>query len=102
MTQSDLNMASSKIAEYLDRKLVSLEKKVEQKLDSDERKRFSQSRERWQVYRRKEVDFVAAFFEGGSILPLMANQHYSEITQHRVDELESLFYVALERRIDQP
>jgi uncharacterized protein YecT (DUF1311 family) len=100
MTQSDLNMASSQIAEYFDRKLVALEKKVEQKLDSEERKRFSKSRERWQAYRRMEVDFVAAFFEGGSILPLMANQQYSEITQHRVEELESLFYVALKGRID--
>ena len=97
-TQTDMNLASKKISEFWDGKLASVEKRVEQKLDGEERKRFSQSKERWHTYRMQEVEFVADFFDGGSIQPLITNERYSDITEHRVAELESLLAVALDGR----
>src|SRR3954454_16146825 len=90
-TQTEMNQASKKIADFWDAKLVRLEKKVESKLDRQERKKFLESKKFWQKYRSSEVSFRAHFFEGGSIQPLIANSAYSQLTEHRVIELEVLF-----------
>ena len=97
-TQTDMNLASKQIADFWDAKLGILEKQISQKLDGEERKRFSDSKERWHSYRAQEVRFRSSFFDGGSIQPLMANMSYSEITEHRVDEMESFFADALKGR----
>jgi len=90
MTQTDMNLASHKISEFWDAKLASIEKRVEKKLDDEERKRFSETKERWRSDRMQEVKFQSDFSAGGSIQPLVANACYSEMTQHRVAELSSL------------
>ena len=94
-TQTDMNLASKKISEFWDAKLASVEKRVEQKLDNEEQKRFSESKERWRNYRMQEVQFRSDFFTGGSIQPLIANESYSQITEHRVAESESILVEAL-------
>jgi len=102
MTQTDINLASKKISEYWDAKLAAVEKRVEKKLDVEQRRRFSESKERWRSYRMQEVEFRTDFFAGGSIQPLVANMCYAEITEHRVTGLLSLLLDALEGREDQP
>jgi len=97
-TQTDMNLASKKISEFWDAKLASVEKRIEGKLDEQELKRFSESKSLWQRYRMEEVKFRTDFFAGGSIQPLIANTSYSQITEHRVTELESLLVDALEGR----
>lgn len=94
-SQTDMNLASLKIAQYWDEKLASIEARVTQKLDAEEQKAFADSKARWRSYRKKEVQFRTDFFAGGSIQPLIANESYSEITGHRVAELESLWSDAL-------
>ncbi len=89
-TQADMNVASKKLADYWDGKLVAAQAKIERKLDAKERKRFVQSHKHWLSYRAGEVAFRAGLYEGGSIQPLVANTTYSEITAHRVSELDSL------------
>jgi len=98
MTQGEMNVAAGELARYWDNRLVAAEKKIERRLSKKERKEFSKSKKRWRAYRSKEVAFRAIFFEGGSIQPLIANDVYSEITEHRVKELESLFQQGLEQR----
>ena len=44
----------------------------------------------------QEVQFRSDFFAGGSIQPLIANDIYSQITEHRVAELQSILTDALE------
>jgi uncharacterized protein YecT (DUF1311 family) len=98
MGQSDMNLASWNVSLYWDAKLASVEKQVEQKLDDEERKQFAESKERWRKYRALEVQFKVDFFAGGSIQPLIANSAYTEITVHRVEEIESLLGVELQGR----
>jgi uncharacterized protein YecT (DUF1311 family) len=97
-TQMDMNLASKKLAEYWDAKLHAVDLKIEGRLDGKQRKEFAQSRKRWRSHRAGEVAFRASFSEGGSIQPLTANTAYSEITEHRVGELESLFSDVLSGR----
>jgi uncharacterized protein YecT (DUF1311 family) len=99
-TQADMNVASGKLAQYWDQKLAAIEAKVELRLYGRERKDFIQSRDRWRSYRSAEVAFRASLFDGGSIQPLIANTAYSLITEHRVNELESLFSEALSGRAE--
>jgi uncharacterized protein YecT (DUF1311 family) len=100
-TQTEMNQASKAIADFWDARLLQIENKIESKLDGQERKRFLASKQLWQKYRSSEVSFRASFSEGGSIQPLIANSAYSQITEHRVTELEALFKDALQNRAKQ-
>lgn len=97
-TQTDMNLASKRLADYWDDRLAGVQAKIERKLDAKERKQFVQSNKRWLSYRAGEVAFRAGFYKGGSIQPLVANTAYSEITEHRVSELESLLSEGLAAR----
>ncbi len=100
MTQADMNEASSKIAEYWDRRLATVEKKIEIKLTADHRKDFSESKMRWSKLCTSEVSFRAGFSEGGSIQPLIANTSYADMTEHRVNELEAFYETSLSNLVD--
>jgi uncharacterized protein YecT (DUF1311 family) len=100
MTQADMNVASKKIGDFWDAKLVLIERQIETKLDHRQLKSFSKSKRRWQSYRSQEVKFLASFAEGGSIQPLVANTSYSQLTAHRVMELKGLFGESLEGCVD--
>ena len=99
-TQTDMNLASKKLADYWEAKLVAVQTKIESKLDAKERKEFAQSNKRWQSFRTGEVAFRARLYEGGSMQPLIANNAYSEITEHRVSELQSLLSEGLAGRAE--
>jgi len=89
-SQNDMNLASKNISGFWDAKLASVEKRIEDKLDEQQQKQFSESSGLWRRYRTDEVRFHVDFFSGGSIQPLIANESYSQITQHRVAELEAI------------
>ena len=95
-TQTDMNLASKRISEFWDAKLASVESRFAHRLVDEQQKGFADSKERWRIYRTQEVQFRSAFFSDGSIRPLVANASYSEITEHRVAELESLWVSTLE------
>jgi len=95
-TQTDMNLASKKISEFWDAKLASVESRIAQKLDDGQQKAFADSKARWRDYRTQEIKFRSDSFADGSIRPLIVNESYSEITEHRVAELESLWVSTLE------
>jgi hypothetical protein len=64
-SQTDMNIASKNMAEFWDAKLASVEKQIEGKLDEQELKRFSESKDLWRRYRMQEVKFRNDFFAGG-------------------------------------
>ena len=97
-TQTDMNLASYRISEFWGAKLASVEQRMSQHLDQEQRKAFSDSQAQWRDYRIKEVQFRSGFYEGGSVRPLIANVSYSEITEQRVAELESILSDELERK----
>ena len=90
-TQREMNFTSMEICEYLDAKLLLLEKKLATKFSATDRNKFEDLKKCWIEYRSKGVDFRASFFAGGTIRPTVANQAYAEITKHRITDLESLW-----------
>ena len=99
-TQSDMNVAYKRLADYWDGRLAGVQAKIEGKLDPKERNQFVQSNKLWLSYRAGEAAFRTGLCEGGSIQSLIANTAYSEITEHRVSELESLLSEGLAGRAD--
>jgi uncharacterized protein YecT (DUF1311 family) len=88
--QTDMNLASWNISKFWDARLASVEKRLEDKLDKQHFKQFTESSGRWRRYRTSEVKFDSDVFSGGSIRPLIANESYAQITQDRVTELETV------------
>lgn len=99
-TQAEMNLASNKLAEFWDARLSAIEGTIEGRLDDRERKQFEESKTRWRSYRAGEVTFRASFFDTGTMQPLIANTAYSQLTEHRVSELESLYTDALSHRAE--
>src|SRR3954463_14675145 len=71
-TQTDMNLASKKLADYWNARLAAVQARIESKLDAKERKEFAGSHKRWHSYRTAEITFRAGLYEGGSIQPLIA------------------------------
>jgi uncharacterized protein YecT (DUF1311 family) len=90
MTQTDMNIASGELAKYWDRRLAAIEKRIEAKLDIGEKLTFAKSKARWAEHRSKDVALAAGFYEGGSMQPLVANNHFAHMTENRVHELEGI------------
>ncbi len=99
-SQMDMDEASGNIAKYWDRRLAVIDKKIIRKLDARQRREFAEAMGGWQFYRTKEAHFYAGFYEGGSIQPMVDNETYSEITEDRVEELESLWTSNLDMQAD--
>ena len=97
-TQTEMNLASEKLAQFWNARLTAIEAKIEGRLSIRERNRFADSKERWRSYRATEVSLRAGLYEDGSMRPLLLNAAYTQITEHRVSELESLFRDALAGR----
>jgi uncharacterized protein YecT (DUF1311 family) len=93
-TQTDMNLASGKIADFWDARLAIAERQVEKKLTEAEQSKFAKTKELWRNYRIAEVKFQVSLWEGGSIQPLVANQSYSGITEQRVADLETFLKYA--------
>ncbi len=89
-TQREMNIASAKLAELWDRRLLDIERRLGGKINADLLPKFEQSRKAWRSYRSSEVAFRAGFNEGGSIYPLIANTMHASVTSLRVDDLETL------------
>jgi uncharacterized protein YecT (DUF1311 family) len=101
-SQSQMNIAFGKIAEYWDKKLAEVEKKVTRKLTDVEKVEFEASRRRFLAYREKEVEFRTSFYSGGTIRSSMASGVYTSMTKQRVQEMEMLLAETLEPRADDP
>jgi uncharacterized protein YecT (DUF1311 family) len=100
-TQTDMNIASGQIAEYLNKKLIRLEEKIEKdiaaangdatpegkQLRAKQLKAFQKAVAVWRSYRDAHVEWVASDYEGGSISSLACNSDYSALTRQRINLL---------------
>jgi uncharacterized protein YecT (DUF1311 family) len=89
-SQTDMNLQSGDIAQYLDRKVTELENRIKKDLDSDALALFTAASDEWRKYRIAETRFEGDTYRGGSIQPLIHNQVFSRITQERLEALRNL------------
>jgi uncharacterized protein YecT (DUF1311 family) len=68
--------------------LDALLKELGQNLDASERERLEEVQSQWAKYRDAHCKWQAAFFEGGSVQPMMYSTCISAVTWNRIDELK--------------
>ncbi|GMV81677.1 MAG: hypothetical protein AMXMBFR7_28610 [Planctomycetota bacterium] len=86
-SQTDMNIASGKIAEYLDKKLIEKEAEIAKDLDPEGVRLFTEAAKLWRDYRLAQVLFEGDLYRGGTIRPLIHNQTFSRLTQERLSAL---------------
>jgi uncharacterized protein YecT (DUF1311 family) len=89
-TQTDMNIASAAIADYLDKKLIERESEIAKDLDPEPLRLFSEASKLWRDYRSAQVSFEGDLYRGGSIRPLIHNRTYSRLTRERLWALEGI------------
>jgi len=90
-TQTDMNLASGAMADYWEKELLAVEKKIGKKLDAQAMALFQKTKQAWSKYRSSQVAFEGEFYRGGSIQPLISNTVFSSLTERRVKDLEQLY-----------
>lgn len=89
-TQTDMNINSYKMSQYLEKKLINLEKTIIKQLDDKAQKLFNQLSKDWGTYRDSQVKFKGDIYRGGSIQPLIHNSTFIELTEQRILELKTI------------
>ncbi|MBE7464983.1 MAG: DUF1311 domain-containing protein [Planctomycetes bacterium] len=86
-SQKDMNIASGKIAAYLDKKLIEKEAEIAKNLDPEGLRLFTEAAKLWRDYRLAQVSFEGDLYRGGTIRPLIHNRTFSRLTQERLSAL---------------
>ena len=63
-TQTDLNLRSGELAQYLDRMVTTLEERIKQDLDRDTLALFITAAERWRDYRTAQTKAEGNLYQG--------------------------------------
>lgn len=90
-TQTGMNLASGALADYWDKELLTIERKIEKKLDARAVTLFQKTKRAWRTYRSTQVTFEGDFYRGGSIQPLIENTIFTSLTGRRVKDLEQFY-----------
>ena len=89
VTQADMNLAASQAYERSAHKLESIVAGFKEYLSPDEISRFDSAQNVWLEYRKRNADFLASQYEGGSIQPLIHASALESVTIARIVELEA-------------
>jgi uncharacterized protein YecT (DUF1311 family) len=87
-SQTDMNLRSGELAQYLDRKVAGLEERIKKDLDREALALFVAASEKWRDYRLAQTKAEGDVYRGGSIQPLIHNQVFSRITEERLSALQ--------------
>jgi uncharacterized protein YecT (DUF1311 family) len=86
-SQTDMNLASKAIADYVEMRLREQEAKFAKELDTESSALFRSASDQWRAYRSAEVAFEGDRYRGGSIRPLIHNNTFIRITKERMKML---------------
>lgn len=87
-SQTDMNLRSGEVAQYLDRKVTTLEERIKKDLDTEAMSLFVAASEKWRDYRMAQTKAEGDVYRGGSMQPLVHNQVFSRITEERLAALQ--------------
>jgi uncharacterized protein YecT (DUF1311 family) len=89
-SQTDLNIASKEVADYLDKQLIAREAEIAKDLDPEGLRLFSEASKLWRDYRLAQLSFEGDLYRGGSIQPLIHNRAFIRLTQERLSALANI------------
>ena len=87
-SQTDMNLRSKELADYLDRKVTTLEERIKKDLDREALALFVTAAEKWRDYRMAQTKAEGDVYRGGSMQPLVHNLVFSRITEERLAALQ--------------
>ena len=87
-TQLDLNFAAAREAHRSDLELDGVYRRLQRRANSFTKHRLYVVQEHWRHFRQQECNFETAFYEGGSIAPLIYWNCYARMTRARIAELK--------------
>lgn len=89
-TQSQINLRSYDISQYLNKKLTDLEERIRKDLEPESKILFDKASVVWREYRAAQVDFESHFYQGGSMQPFVQNSVSIRITEERIAALSEV------------
>ena len=89
-SQTDLNIASKEVADYLDKQLIAKEAEIAKDLDPEGLRLFSEASKLWRDYRLAQLSFEGDLYRGGSIQPLIHNRAFIRLTRERLSALANI------------
>ena len=90
LTQADMNRKSAEDLADLDRKITAVFEKLLSLLDGDRRALLRSSQDAWMEFRRRQAEYQASDYLGGTIYPVIFGGTEQSIARERLEKLEQL------------
>lgn len=87
-TQLAINQCAGIKAANADARLNELYRRYRKRLRREEKAKLTEAQRRWLAFRTSWCDFVASGVEGGSAHPYVVSDCFTEVTGHRIKQLE--------------
>jgi uncharacterized protein YecT (DUF1311 family) len=87
-TQAEMNQCFARESRQDIQLLDALLKKLSDKFDAPAKERLGEVQSQWIKYRDAHCKWQAAFFEGGSVQPMIYSTCISALTWNRIEELK--------------
>jgi uncharacterized protein YecT (DUF1311 family) len=105
-TQAEMNQCAGENYALSDNKLNEVYQYVKSNLNAEGQAQLTQAEQAWIAFRDAECEFERSRYEGGSIAPLIFASCMEQITDIRIDELDSpnlpeTSYVQADQRLNQ-
>jgi uncharacterized protein YecT (DUF1311 family) len=89
-TQLEMNMDALKTYQKADAEMTAIYKKALKSLtDTAQRRMLIQAQRSWIKYKEDHCRAVAAFYEGGSMQPMVYSECKTEVTRQRIKSLQA-------------
>lgn len=89
-TQLEMNMDALKTYQKADAEMTAIYKKALKGLtDTAQRRMLIQAQRSWIKYKEDHCRAVAAFYEGGSMQPMVYSECKTEVTRQRIKSLQA-------------
>jgi uncharacterized protein YecT (DUF1311 family) len=89
-TQLAMNQCADLKAAKANARLNDVYSRYRKRLDPTQKKKLTEAQRRWLAFRRSWCEFVASGVEEGSAFPFVVLGCITEMTQHRIKELERI------------
>jgi uncharacterized protein YecT (DUF1311 family) len=87
-SQSEMNRYAFHLTDLAERELEFLLHALRGQLDEEEERRFQKAQRAWRLYSRRQADFSAGMFEGGSMRPMVYSSELRALTIERAAKIK--------------
>ena len=100
-TQMDMNQDAKTDQEHAEKNLTHYINQLKKYYSKTEQKQFEEVNTAWRAYQKKNAEFQASFYKGGTLYPTVYQNSMSETAIARADELGHQLHTLQETRAPQ-